>query len=73
MSKQPQIKIISDGTGYGTQVLDFDGCPIHGISRLNIGVTAGGLVTATLIFENVILDMKAHSDLSEVAQNDGSE
>lgn len=73
MSKQSQIKIISDGTAYGTQVLDFDGCPIHGISRISIDVTAGELVTATITFENVTLDMKANSDLSEVAKNEGSE
>ena len=73
MSKQPQIKIISDGTGYGTQVLDFDGCPIHGISSIRIEVTAHELVTASLLFENVMLEIQAQADLDQVAQNDGSE
>jgi len=68
-----QIKIISDGTGYGTQVLDVDGCPISGISSITIAVASGGLVTAFLKFENVILDMNARANLSEVATNDGSE
>lgn len=68
-----QIKIISDGNSYATQVLDCDGRPIKGITKLEIVVEPTGLVTAMLTFDNVILEMIAQTNLGQDSKQDGSE
>lgn len=54
------IRIISNGTGFATRVLNTNGEEINGVTKIEIEpITANGQVTATLTFENVELEIKA--------------
>lgn len=68
-----QIKIISDGNPYTTQVLDCDGNQIKGITKVEIVIEPMDLVRAVLTFDNVILEMIAQTNLGQDSRQDGSE
>lgn len=54
------LEIISDGTTLGTYVISANGDRIAGVTSIEIPTIEGhGIITATLTFENVKLDMKA--------------
>lgn len=62
------IRIVSDGTAFGTQILNHDGTPIPGVIRLEImPLEADGLVEARLTFHCVKLDVMAKTDGDDVA------
>lgn len=53
-----RVKIISDGTSYGTKITDMEGKTIIGISSLTWSVEAGdGLARAVVVFDNVEVDV----------------
>ena len=55
-----KIKIVSNGVGHSTQVLDSDGKQIEGVTKVEIDpITPNELVTARLTFEFVELEIKA--------------
>ncbi|MBU4609138.1 hypothetical protein IMZ29_00785 [Achromobacter sp. GG226] len=57
-----QIRIVCDGTTYGTRVFDGDGNEIRGITKIEIEPLVGGddnPVRARLTFDLVELDITA--------------
>ena len=59
-----KVRIVSDGTTYGTCVLDENGKSLEGVTRIEISPLDGGgnpLVEAKLTFSMVKLDMIAES------------
>ena len=56
------IKIISDGTGRGTEVYSQDGSPIDGVTSIVLRVKSDGMVHARLDFIGVELEMLATWD-----------
>lgn len=64
MSEHGNVKIISDGTGYTTTILDEDGHPIRwgrsGVVKIELRpIDLGGLVQAVFTVDNVALDIVA--------------
>ena len=57
--KHEQIRIISDGTPYGTKVLNSDGAEIPGITSIKISISIDTLCTAVVEFTDVMLEMSA--------------
>lgn len=68
-----QIKIISDGIGFNTKVIGWDGNEIQGISKIEISILPNELVTAALTFDNVYLELIAQAELPADTKQDGSE
>jgi hypothetical protein len=68
-----QIKIISDGNGFTTSILDYDDKPIQGVSRIEKVIEPDQLVKAVLTFDNVILSIVAEADLTQDEKQDGSD
>lgn len=56
------IKIISDGSPYGTSVLTKDGSRIEGITRIRWEIGVNGLAKATLDFSLVEVHVQAESE-----------
>lgn len=62
MSTEPRVRIVSSGHAYDTQMY-IDGTPvIDNVTALDIHVETDGLVTATVTFEHVALELDAHLD-----------
>ena len=68
-----QIKIISDGNPYTTQMLNHDGTPIVGVRKIVITGEADKLFSAVVTFDNVALELYAQADLPQEGEQDGSE
>jgi hypothetical protein len=58
-----RIRIVSDGTAHGTRVLNADGEPIPGVTKIEIEpLEPCGIVRAKLTFHFVELDVVANND-----------
>ncbi len=64
---EPRVRIVSDGTGYGTRI-QVDGVDIPAC-EVRWSVAAGssaGVATATVVIPNVALDVEAHEVVREI-------
>lgn len=52
-----RYRIVSDGTPRGTRVLDPDGRPMDGVTKVEWSIEAGGIGVARLTFWNVEVDV----------------
>ena len=63
------VKIVSDGTGFGTRVL-VDGIAIQGVTKVEIGdIQANSITTAKITVEYADLDINVESENLEIAHD----